>query len=122
MPSQQETSVNSVVVPYVPEESPAWSRRLADHRVPVRWRTADRSAHAPHIVAVTSEDGEGWTAAALVTARPETAYLKIVDAVGDVRAAVAAVVAHARLRGSSRSSGKAGRQIPRTPPLPGSCP
>lgn len=98
MPSPQETSVKSVVVPFVADESPALSRRLGNHRVPERWQTADRSAHAPHIVAVPSDDGEEWTAAALVTARPNTAYLKIVDAVGDVRAAVAAVVAHARHR------------------------
>ncbi|MFE9815239.1 peptidase C39 family protein [Streptomyces sp. NPDC005773] len=98
MPSQQETSVKSVVVPFVPDESPALARRLGDHRMPERWQTADRSAHAPHVVAVPSDDGEEWTAAALVTARPNTAYLKIVDAVGDVRAAAAAVVAHARHR------------------------
>ncbi|MEU3729322.1 peptidase C39 family protein [Streptomyces sp. NPDC033538] len=92
MPSQQETPVTSVVVPF--EAGMAVGR----HEVPERWHTVDRSAHHPHIVAVAGEGGE-WTAAALVTARPRTAYLKIVDAVGDVRAAVAAVVGHARRQG-----------------------
>ncbi|MFJ8753462.1 peptidase C39 family protein [Streptomyces sp. NPDC102441] len=98
MPSPQETSVKSVVVvPFDREASPAPLRRLVDE-VPERWHTVDRSAHAPHIVAVPG-DGEDWTAAALVTARPQTSYLKIVDAVGDVQAAVRAVVAHARGQG-----------------------
>lgn len=99
MPSPQETSVKSVVVPFEPEDPPAPLGRLARHGVPERWQAVDRSAHAPHLVAVPTDDGEDWTAAALVTARPHTAYLKIVDVVGDVRAAVAAVVAHARGRG-----------------------
>lgn len=47
---------------------------------------------------VPGDDGE-WKAAALVSARPHTSYLKIVDAVGDVPAAVEAVVAHARRQG-----------------------
>ncbi|WP_326734676.1 peptidase C39 family protein [Streptomyces sp. NBC_01022] len=98
MSSQQETPVKSIVVPFVPDDSPALSRRLGGHRVPERWQAVDRSAHAPHVVAVASDDGEEWTAAALVTARPNTAYLKIVDAVGDVQAAIAAVVALARDR------------------------
>ncbi|MGC9496268.1 peptidase C39 family protein [Streptomyces sp. WG7] len=98
MPSQQETPVKSIVVPFEPDTSPALLRRLGHHEVPERWHTVDRSAHAPHLVAVPGDDGEDWAAAALVTARPHTAYLKIVDAVGDVPAAVAAVVAHARSR------------------------
>ncbi|MFD6279556.1 peptidase C39 family protein [Streptomyces sp. NPDC060209] len=99
MPPQQETPVKSVVVPFEPDTSPALLRRLGHHEVPERRHTVDRSAHAPHIVAVPGDDGEDWAAAALVTARPQTAYLKIVDAVGDVPAAVEAVVAHARRRG-----------------------
>lgn len=104
MPSQQETPVQpvkSIVVPYEPDAPPVPLARLGHHEVSERWRSVDRSAHAPHIVAVPGEGdgGDQWTAAALVTARPDTAYLKIVDAVGDVRAAVAAVVAHARLQG-----------------------
>ncbi|MFH8973825.1 peptidase C39 family protein [Streptomyces sp. NPDC017890] len=98
MSSQQETPVKSIVVPFEPGTSPALLSRLGHHEVPERWHTVDRSAHAPHIVAVVGDDGEGWAAAALVTARPHTAYLKIVDAVGDVQAAVAAVVADARGR------------------------
>ncbi|OON72080.1 peptidase C39 family protein [Streptomyces tsukubensis] len=100
MSSQQQERpvrpVNSVVVPYEPDIAQVQLARLGRHEVSERWRAVDRSAHAPHIVAVPGDDGEDWTAAALVTARPGTAYLKIVDAVGDVRAAVAAVVAHAR--------------------------
>ncbi|MYW69442.1 acetyltransferase [Streptomyces sp. SID8379] len=96
MPSPQETSVKSVVVPFEAGSSPAPLRRLAPDDVLERWHAVDRSAHAPHIVAVPDDDGENWGAAALVTARPHTAYLKIVDAVGDVPAAVTAVVAHAR--------------------------
>ncbi|WP_405646618.1 peptidase C39 family protein [Streptomyces uncialis] len=99
MPSPQEASVRSVVVPFEAGEPPAPLRGLGHHGVLERWRAVDRSAHAPHLVGVRGADGEDWTAAALVTARPHTAYLKIVDAVGDVPAAVAAVVAHARARG-----------------------
>lgn len=98
MPSPQEPSVRSVVVPFEAGEPPAPLRRLGHHEVLERWQSVDRSAHAPHLVGVPDADGEDWTAAALVTARPHTAYLKIVDAVGDVPAAVAAVVAHARAR------------------------
>lgn len=99
MPSPQETPVQpvkSVVVPYEPDTAHLRLARLGRPEVSERWRSVDRSAHTPHIVAVPGDDGEEWTAAALVTARPDTAYLKIVDAVGDVPAAVAAVVAHAR--------------------------
>ncbi|MFE6886844.1 peptidase C39 family protein [Streptomyces sp. NPDC057694] len=91
--------MQSIVVPFDPATSPTLSGRLGHLEVPERWHTVDRSAHAPHIVAVLGGDGENWTAAALVSARPHTAYLKIVDAVGDVPAAVEAVVAHARQQG-----------------------
>ncbi|CAL9356699.1 peptidase C39 family protein [Streptomyces sp. enrichment culture] len=93
--------MRSTVVPFAPDTSPAPWGRLG-HRHPEvleRWRAVDRSAHTPRIVAVTGDDGAEWTAAALVTARPHTAYLKIVDAVGDVRAAALAVLAHARRQG-----------------------
>ncbi|MEV7299219.1 MULTISPECIES: peptidase C39 family protein [Streptomyces] len=99
MPPQQETPAKSVVIPFEPDTSPALLGRLGLHEVPERWRTVDRSAHAPHLVAVPGGEGAEWVAAALVTARPHTAYLKIVDAVGDVTAAVEAVVAHARGQG-----------------------
>ncbi|MGW6519624.1 peptidase C39 family protein [Streptomyces sp. NPDC054962] len=100
MPPHQETPTpaKSIVVPFDAGTSPTSLKPLRQHEVPERWHTVDRSAHAPHIVAVDGEDGEEWAAAALVTARPRTAYLKIVDVVGDVQAAVAAVVAHARAR------------------------
>ncbi|THA29588.1 acetyltransferase [Streptomyces sp. A1277] len=99
--SQQERPVRpvkSIVVPYEADTAPARLARLGHPEVAERWSAVDRSAHAPHIVAVPGDDGEDWTAAALVTARPDTAYLKIVDAIGDVPTAVAAVVAHARGR------------------------
>lgn len=105
MPSPQESpvqpAVRSVVVPYEPQPASARLARLGRPEVAERWSSVDRSAHAPRIVAVPADEGDDggpWTAAALVTARPDTAYLKIVDAVGDVPAAVAAVVAHARSR------------------------
>ncbi|MFK0118969.1 peptidase C39 family protein [Streptomyces sp. NPDC090994] len=100
MPSPQETPVQGVVVPFEPDTPPARLARLAPPEVVERWRAADRSGQGPRLVAVPGEEGDGadWTGAALVTARPDTAYLKIVDAVGDVPAAVAAVVAHARRR------------------------
>ncbi|MGW6020404.1 peptidase C39 family protein [Streptomyces sp. NPDC055099] len=97
-PARPAEPVKSIVVPYERDTPPTPLARLADHEVSERWRAVDRSAHAPHIVAVPGDDGENWTAAALVTARPDTAYLKIVDAVGDVPAAVEAVVALARSR------------------------
>ncbi|MFC9946643.1 peptidase C39 family protein [Streptomyces pratensis] len=99
MPPQQETPSNSVLVPFEAGTTPPQLRGFGRHEVPERWHTVDRSAHAPHIVAVPGDDGADWVAAALVTARPHTAYLKIVDAVGDVPAAVEAVVAHAHRRG-----------------------
>ncbi|MCX5414325.1 peptidase C39 family protein [Streptomyces sp. NBC_00059] len=98
MPPQQEAPVTSIVVPFEPDTSPAPLERLAHHEVLERWHAVDRSAHDPRIVAVPGDGGEDWAAAALVTSRPHTGYLKIVDAVGDVRAAVAAVVAHAQGR------------------------
>ncbi|MFJ1622417.1 peptidase C39 family protein [Streptomyces sp. NPDC088190] len=99
MPPPRDTSVKSTVVPFDPAAPNARLRRLVHHDVLERWRAADRSAHAPRIVAVPGGDGDDWAAAALVTARPHTAYLKIVDAVGDVPMAVEAVVSHARDRG-----------------------
>jgi hypothetical protein len=99
MPSRTETPSRGTVVPLTPDTAPMLWQRLERHAAPERWRTVDRSAHGPRIVAVPEGDGEDWTGAALVTARPHTAYLKIVDAVGDVRAAAAAVVAHARDQG-----------------------
>ncbi|MGW1183241.1 peptidase C39 family protein [Streptomyces drozdowiczii] len=88
-------SVNSIVVPYDSGTAPA---PLVPPEVAERWHAVDRTAHAPHLVAVPG-DGEEWAGAALVTARPGTAYLKIVDTVGDVPAVIEAVVAHARERG-----------------------
>lgn len=104
MSAQQGTSVESVVVvPFEGDAPPDALTRLmerqgTEHAVLERWRAADRGAHGAAVVAVPG-DGAEWVAAALVTARPGTAYLKIVDAVGDVPVAVAAVVGHARRQG-----------------------
>ncbi|MFF2139073.1 peptidase C39 family protein [Streptomyces sp. NPDC058193] len=99
MPLHRGTPVSSIVVPYEPDAPPAPLGRLGHPEAAERWRAVDRSAHAPRIVAVPAGDGDGWTAAALVTSRPRTSYLKIVDALGDVPAAVGAVVAYARGQG-----------------------
>ncbi|MEV7029066.1 peptidase C39 family protein [Streptomyces sp. NPDC093272] len=100
MPPRQRTAAHrTVVLPYDPGRPPPGLRRLAPAPVEKRWRAPDRSRYAPHIVAVTDGDDPRWTGAALVTARPHTSYLKIVDAVGDVPAAVRAVLAHAHGRG-----------------------
>ncbi|MFJ2885418.1 peptidase C39 family protein [Streptomyces sp. NPDC087305] len=102
MPSSpQEAPAERTVVPFDPGTLPDSLRRLGHRDVLERWRAMDRSAHGAHIVAVGNDRGGDeahWTGAALVTARPHTAYLKIVDAVGDVPATVAAVVEHARAR------------------------
>ncbi|MFJ6104919.1 peptidase C39 family protein [Streptomyces sp. NPDC092359] len=98
-PAEPERPVESFVVRYEPDAPPAGLVRLVGDEVPEHWHGVDRSAHAPRLVVVPGDDGQEWTAAALVTARPDTVYLKIVDAVGDVRAAVEAVVALADRRG-----------------------
>ncbi|RDG39921.1 peptidase C39 family protein [Streptomyces corynorhini] len=93
------TQLKSTLFPFEPEALPTSLTRLVHHDVLERWRAVDRSGHAPRVVAVPGDDSVRWRAAALVTARPRTAYLKIVDAVGDVPTAVDAVVSHARHRG-----------------------
>ncbi|MEU8794346.1 peptidase C39 family protein [Streptomyces sp. NPDC048643] len=98
MSSQQEAPVKGIVVEFEPDASPDPLRRLVRQDVLERWQAVDRSPHTPHIVAVAAADGQDWVAAALVTARPHTAYLKIVDAVGDVPSALTAVIDHARRR------------------------
>ncbi|MFF8440891.1 peptidase C39 family protein [Streptomyces californicus] len=96
-PHPVPSAVPYAVVPYAPGAGPsAWPdelRRIARPEVLERWGAVDRTPHAPRLVAVPG--GGGWAAAALVTARPGTAYAKIVDAVGDVPAAARAVVAYA---------------------------
>ncbi|WP_018567789.1 peptidase C39 family protein [Streptomyces sp. PsTaAH-124] len=96
---KKSTVDQRIVLPFVPDAPPPPLRRLGPPEVLERWRTTDRASQAPHLVAVPDADGETWSAAALVTARPHASYLKIVDAVGDVPAAVAAVLAHARRQG-----------------------
>lgn len=98
MPSRQEAPVKNIVVAFVRDALPDQLRRLVRQDVLERWLAVDRSLHTPRVVAVEAADGQDWAAAALVTARPHTAYLKIVDAVGDVQAALEAVVDHARRR------------------------
>ncbi|MFT9670233.1 peptidase C39 family protein [Streptomyces rhizosphaericola] len=92
------------VFPYEPASWPDELRRIARPDVLERWGAVDRSPHAPRLVAVpggggSDGHGDGWAAAALVTARPGTAYVKIVDAVGDVPAAAGAVVSYAGEQG-----------------------
>lgn len=82
------------VIPYEPGAWPKSLRRTARPEVLERWAAVDRSPHAPRLVVAPGGDG-----AALVTARPGTAYVKIVDAVGDVPAAVGAVVSYAYEQG-----------------------
>lgn len=60
-----------------------------------RWTAVDRGPQGPVLVVVRGQEDGPWGAAALVTARPGTAYLKIVDVVGDQVAGAAAVLAHA---------------------------
>ncbi|MEE2060741.1 hypothetical protein [Rhodococcus artemisiae] len=74
--------------------------RLGHRDVLDRWRATDRSTHSPRLVAVLGREGDDWIGAALVTARPHTAYLKIVDVVGDVPVVVDGVVDYARNTGA----------------------
>ncbi|MFJ9554215.1 peptidase C39 family protein [Nocardiopsis sp. NPDC101807] len=99
MPSRPDAPARGAVLPFDPAARPAQLERIAPGPVLERWEAVDRSHHAPRIVAVPDAAGEGWAGAALVTARPQAAYAKIVDAVGDVPAAVEAVLDHARARG-----------------------
>lgn len=82
------------VIPYEPGAWPDALRRTARPEVLERWGAVDRSPHAPRLVVTPGGDG-----AALLTARPDTAYVKIVDAVGDVPKAVEAVLSYAREQG-----------------------
>ncbi|MER5820382.1 peptidase C39 family protein [Streptomyces californicus] len=131
MPHPVPYAVTYAVVPYAPGAGPsAWPdelRRIARPEVLERWGAVDRAPHAPRLVAVPGDGG--WAAAALVTARPGTAYAKIVDAVGDVPAAARAVVAYAEEQGlvqvvwegwtvSGEDAAAAGF-APLRPPLPG---
>ncbi|MEU3720750.1 peptidase C39 family protein [Streptomyces californicus] len=131
MPHPAPYAVTYAVVPYAPGAGPsAWPdelRRIARPEVLERWGAVDRAPHAPRLVAVPGDGG--WAAAALVTARPGTAYAKIVDAVGDVPAAARAVVAYAEEQGlvqvvwegwtvSGEEAAAAGF-APLRPPLPG---
>ncbi|WP_030295662.1 peptidase C39 family protein [Streptomyces sp. NRRL F-5681] len=131
MPHPVPSAVTYAVVPYAPGAGPsAWPeelRRIARPEVLERWGAVDRAPHAPRLVAVPGDGG--WEAAALVTARPGTAYAKIVDAVGDVPAAARAVVAYAEEQGlvqvvwegwtvSGEEAAAAGF-APLRPPLPG---
>lgn len=115
MPPRDRTPLGRLVaVPFDAAALPEPLTRLAPPEVLSRWAAADRAPHAPRILAFVEgvEDvggadgagesegpGERWAGAALVTARPGTAYVKIVDAVGDVPAVVGAVVEDTRAAG-----------------------
>ncbi|WP_238147992.1 peptidase C39 family protein [Rothia halotolerans] len=87
----------TVVLPLDPAEGEL--ERLVPGEVLRRWREPDRSAHAPRVLAVADDAGRRWLGVALTSARPGTAYVKIVDAVGEVPAVVEAVVEDARRSG-----------------------
>lgn len=87
------------VHPFRAHALPSELVEIAPSAVLERWCAVDRTSQAPHLVAVPDDDGTGWAGAALLTARPGTAYAKIVDAVGDLPAVVAAVLDHARAQG-----------------------
>ncbi|MCD5311890.1 peptidase C39 family protein [Kineosporia babensis] len=75
---------------------PEQAVRLVPESVLAGWRDIDRSAANPRLVVASSVSSAGsgsgdWVAVALVSARPHTSYLKIVDVVG-TEAARAAVV------------------------------
>ncbi|MEE2048268.1 acetyltransferase, partial [Nocardiopsis tropica] len=75
MPSSRpDASARGAVLPFDPAARPAQLERIAPGTVLERWEAVDRSNHAPRIVAVPDAAGEGWAGAALVTARPQTAY------------------------------------------------
>lgn len=116
LPAARGARHRVLVIPYRPAERLAALERIAPAAVLERWRSVDRSGHDPRIVAVLGhaahdacahDDGDcgdgdcgDWIGAALVTARPRTAYVKIVDVVGDAPAVVPEVVAHARGAGA----------------------
>ena len=83
---------------------PAPFERLVPPASRPHWCDIDRSAWAPRLVVATQEDdADEWVALALVTSRPHTAYLKIVDVVGTtagVDAVVGAVLEDARRAGA----------------------
>ncbi|GLY07935.1 peptidase C39 family protein [Actinoplanes sp. NBRC 101535] len=87
-----------MITPFDRSAVPADLVRLAPPDVLRRWTGPDRGYHDPRLVVTVDADGT-WTGAALVTARPRTAYLKIVDVVGVVPPVCDEVVAYARRSG-----------------------
>ncbi|WP_045743912.1 peptidase C39 family protein [Actinoplanes rectilineatus] len=87
-----------MITPFDRSAVPADLVRLAPPEVLRRWTGPDRGYHDPRLVVTVDADGT-WTGAALVTARPRTAYLKIVDVVGVVPPVCDEVVAYARRSG-----------------------
>ncbi|NQX11344.1 peptidase C39 family protein [Microbacteriaceae bacterium VKM Ac-2855] len=82
------------VIPFDRTTIPASVARLASAAVIDRWSGVDRSSQQPRLIIV---DGSAApVAAALITARPQTAAVKIVDAIGDLVAAAAAAVSYAQ--------------------------
>lgn len=76
-----------MIIAFDREQIPAELEQLAPADVLSRWREPDRSQQNPRLVVTTDADG-GWTGVALVSARPHTAYLKIVDVLGDAASPV----------------------------------
>ena len=89
----------TAVLPLDPAAGQGELERIVPREVLRRWREPDRSVHAPRVLAVADDAGRRWLGAALTSARPGTAYVKIVDAAGEVPAVVEAVVEDARRSG-----------------------
>ncbi len=87
----------TLVVPYASDDLPAAASALFGADVLTRWRSADRAARGAELIMVA--DGDRVLAAALVTARAGTAYLKIVDAAGDLDRLIDALLEQAAARG-----------------------
>ncbi|MGW8481904.1 peptidase C39 family protein [Microbacterium sp. NPDC055903] len=88
----------TLVLSYAPDAVPEAATVLFDADTIARWASADRSARRPEVIAIEEEGA--WLAAALVTARAGAAYLKIVDAAGELAPLIEAIAEHAIARGA----------------------
>ncbi|MGO2658683.1 peptidase C39 family protein [Mycetocola reblochoni] len=89
-----------VVAPLDDDALALLAARTGEEGLAARWSRPELAGHRPELVGVV--DRSGRTSAALVTARPHTAYLKIVGTSGDADAAAAAVVTVAADRGLAK--------------------